>query len=69
MPLGGLLGGTLGALVGVRLAVLVCVLGRALAFLPVFLSPLRTLRELPTLSDHPDDTDGPQTGPDPALAN
>ena len=47
MPLGGLLGGALGATIGVRLTILVGVIGASLAFLPVYLSPLRTMRELP----------------------
>jgi MFS family permease len=54
MPLGGLLGGALGSLLGVRPALLVTVVGSCLAFLPVFLSPLRTMRELPTAAEGPD---------------
>ena len=49
MPLGGLIGGTLGAHLGVRSALLVVGIGGALAFLPAFLSPLRTMRDLPSL--------------------
>jgi MFS family permease len=48
MPLGGLLGGALGEWVGVRTALLVVALGGCVAFLPVFLSPLRGMRTLPT---------------------
>lgn len=48
LPLGGLLGGALGSLFGVRVALLVSVLGSCLAFLPVFFSPIRTMRKLPT---------------------
>ncbi|MQA83294.1 MAG: MFS transporter [Streptosporangiales bacterium] len=47
MPLGGFLGGGLGSLIGVRPTVWVAAGGVALAFLPVFLSPLRAMRELP----------------------
>lgn len=47
MPLGGLLGGGLGSLIGVRATVWIAAAGMALAFLPVFLSPLRGMRELP----------------------
>ena len=47
MPLGGLLGGGLGTLIGVRPTLWVASAGMALAFLPVFLSPLRGMRELP----------------------
>jgi MFS family permease len=48
MPLGGLLGGVLGATIGVRGTLLVVAIGETLAFLPVFLSPLRRMRELPS---------------------
>jgi MFS family permease len=54
VPLGGLLGGALGSLIGVRPALWVGAVGACLAFLPVFLSPLRTMRQLPT-RDTPDD--------------
>lgn len=47
MPLGGLIGGVLGGLVGVRETVAIGMVGSCLAFLPVFFSPLRTMRELP----------------------
>jgi MFS family permease len=47
MPLGGLIGGVLGEFVGVRETVWIGMIGCCLAFLPVFLSPLRTMRELP----------------------
>lgn len=47
MPLGGLVGGVLGARVGVRETVMIGMIGGCLAFLPVFFSPLRTMRELP----------------------
>jgi MFS family permease len=48
MPLGGLLGGVLGSAIGVRGTLLVAAAGGSLAFLPVFLSPLRRMRELPS---------------------
>jgi MFS family permease len=47
MPLGGLIGGVLGGAVGVRETVVIGMVGNCLAFLPVFFSPLRTMRELP----------------------
>jgi MFS family permease len=60
MPLGGVLGGVLGSWLGVRHTLLVAAIGESLAFLPVFLSPLRRMRELPTYDDIPDDeTAGP----------
>jgi Na+/melibiose symporter-like transporter len=47
MPLGGLIGGVLGGVVGVRETVVIGMAGECLTFLPVFFSPLRTMRELP----------------------
>jgi MFS family permease len=47
LPLGGLLGGVLGATIGVRAALLVAGLGGFLPALPLLLSPLRRMRELP----------------------
>jgi MFS family permease len=51
LPLGGLLGGLLGTTIGVRGTLLVVAVGGSLAFLPVFLSPLRRMRELPSYHD------------------
>ena len=51
MPLGGLIGGVLGSRVGVRETVTIGMIGSCLAFLPVFFSPLRSMRELPTGDD------------------
>jgi MFS family permease len=51
MPLGGVLGGVLGSVIGVRETLLVVAVGGSLAFLPVFLSPLRRMRELPSYED------------------
>ena len=51
MPLGGFIGGVLGSTIGVRPTMLVGAIGMALAFLPAFLSPLRTMRELPSSYD------------------
>jgi MFS family permease len=53
MPVGGVLGGLLGEWLGVRTALLVVGIAQCAAFLPVFLSPLRTMRELPTTHDAP----------------
>jgi MFS family permease len=47
LPLGGVIGGALGTVIGVRATLLVAAVGGTLAFLPVFLSPLRRMRELP----------------------
>jgi MFS family permease len=51
LPIGGLIGGVLGKYIGVRPTLWVGGIGGMLAFLPVLLSPLRTMRELPTHGD------------------
>jgi len=48
MPVGALIGGVLGTTFSVRTTLLVAAVGGTLAFLPVFLSPLRRMRELPS---------------------
>ena len=48
MPLGALAGGALGAGIGVRGTLLIAAIGEAFTFLPVYLSPLRHARELPS---------------------
>ncbi|GAA4632628.1 MFS transporter [Actinoallomurus vinaceus] len=54
MPIGALAGSALGQSIGVRQAMWVGVLGELLAVIPVLLSPLRTMRELPTQPEHAD---------------
>lgn len=61
LPIGSLLGGILGATIGLRPTLWISVGGTALAFLPIFFSPLRTMRELPT-SYESASGDGPLTG-------
>jgi MFS family permease len=51
MPLGALLGGLSGSTIGVRGTLLAGAVGQSLAFLPVFLSPLRRMRELPSCAE------------------
>jgi MFS family permease len=51
MPLGGVLGGVLGSTIGVRATLLVAAIGSAFGFLPVYLSPLRRMRDLPTYEE------------------
>jgi MFS family permease len=58
LPFGSLLGGALGGWLGSRQALVVLAVAGCLAFLPIFLSPLRTMRELPVI---------PQTEPAAAL--
>jgi predicted MFS family arabinose efflux permease len=48
LPLGAFVGGLLGGAIGVRATLLVAAVGGALAFVPPLLSPLRTMRELPS---------------------
>jgi hypothetical protein len=51
MPVGGFLGGVLGAAIGVRETLFIAAVGESLAFLPVFGSPLRRMRELPSYAE------------------
>ena len=51
LPLGGLLGGVLGSTIGVRATLLAAAIAQSLAFLWVFFSPLRSLREVTTSHD------------------
>jgi MFS family permease len=53
MPLGGLIGGVLGEAIGVRETLFVAAVGGCLPFVPVFLSPLRRMRELPVYDGNP----------------
>jgi MFS family permease len=53
MPVGALLGGALGTWFGLRTALWVAALGALLAFLPILLSPVPKLRELPEQVDEP----------------
>jgi hypothetical protein len=50
-PLGGLVGGVLGQLLGPRPTLWLAAIGGLIPFLPLFLSPLRTMRELPTWTE------------------
>ena len=47
IPVGALIGGILGTTIGLQPALWVSAIGSALAFLPVLLSPVRSLREIP----------------------
>jgi MFS family permease len=53
IPIGSLVGGILGATIGLRPTLWVAVAGSSLAILPVFFSPLRWMRELPTSYEPP----------------
>jgi MFS family permease len=51
LPLGGLLGGALSTWIGLRPTLFAAAVAGVLAVLPVFFSPLRTMRELPQTYD------------------
>ena len=53
MPLGSLLGGAIATWFGLRTAIWVGAIGMSLAVLPVLLSPVRTLREMPEPAQEP----------------
>jgi MFS family permease len=53
MPLGSLIGGALASWISLRFAIWVGAIGMSLAVLPVLLSPVRTLREMPEPVDEP----------------
>ena len=58
IPLGAFVGGVLGTAIGVRATLLVAAIGGTVALLPVFFSPLRHMRELPSVVPD-DETVGP----------
>ncbi|MFD5429398.1 MFS transporter [Streptomyces sp. NPDC127084] len=58
LPLGGLLGGTLADAFGPRTALACCAAGFLVAPLPLLLSPLRRMRDLPTAAPADDAADG-----------
>jgi MFS family permease len=53
IPLGALLGGAIGQWVGLRTALWVGALGSLTAFLPVALSSVRSIREMPAAVEEP----------------
>ncbi|CAM3386994.1 MFS transporter [Stackebrandtia soli] len=53
IPVGAFVGGVLGEVVGARETLFIGAAGALLAFLPLVLSPLRTMRELPSRVDTP----------------
>ena len=62
MPLGSLLGGTIATWFSLRTAVWVGAIGMSLAVLPVLLSPVRTLREMPEPVDDPSPSEADAAG-------
>ena len=65
LPLGSFLGGVLGETLGVRQTLWVGAIGGMFAFVPVLLSPLRGMRELPTYQPEP----GPYEAPEAVAAS
>ena len=62
MPVGAFLGGVIGSEYGVLTALWVGVAGQALGALPVLLSPLVRMRDLPRhLDQHADSESAPQS--------
>ena len=53
IPIGALIGGALGATIGLHAALWVSAAGATIAFLPVLLSPVRGLHEIPAAADDP----------------
>jgi MFS family permease len=51
IPIGALIGGVLGTLAGLETALWVSAIGASLSFLPVLLSPVRSLREIPAQAE------------------
>ena len=58
IPVGALIGGTLGGIIGLRETIIVGAVGALIAFLPVTLSPARSLREMPAAADDDRALDG-----------
>ena len=55
IPIGSILGGTIATLVGLREAIWVGAIGAFLAIIPLLVTPVRTLREMPTPAEDPED--------------
>ncbi len=53
IPVGAILGGALGSALGLRQAIWVGAIGGLVSFLPVALSPVRSLREMPAAAEDP----------------
>ncbi len=51
IPIGAIVGGIIGNLVGLQIALWVSAIGAFLGFLPIFFSPVRTLREIPAQAE------------------
>ena len=54
MPLGALLGGALGTWIGLRPAIWVGAIGASFTFLPILLSPVRSIQKMPEPTTEPE---------------
>jgi MFS family permease len=64
IPLGTILGGVIATVVGLQPAILVGALGAFLAVIPLIVTPVRTIRDMPTQAGDPED---PAAGADRAM--
>ena len=65
IPIGSILGGAVATLFGLRTAIWVGAVGMLLALVPLLLSPVRTLRDMPAPAEDPDDpAAGAEAAPD-----
>jgi hypothetical protein len=63
IPIGGIIGGAIATVSGVSTAIWVGALGSFLAVIPLVITPVRTLREMPTPTDEaPATTAAPTPG-------
>ena len=65
MPIGAFAGGALGSAIGLRPTLFVAAVGGVFVVLPVLLSPVRKLREIPEPQDEPTEWPTPITAPPP----
>jgi MFS family permease len=54
MPIGALLGGALGTWIGLRPAIWVAAIGASFTFLPILLSPVRSIEKMPEPTTEPE---------------
>jgi MFS family permease len=65
IPLGSIVGGAIATVIGLQTAILVGALGAFLAILPLVLTPVRTLQDMPTPAEDPvDPATGVEVAPD-----
>jgi MFS family permease len=62
IPLGSLVGGALASAIGLRETLFVGAIGASFAFLPILLSPVRSIREMPEPLEEPTPTEAAREG-------